>query len=101
VHVAIARLSVLISHSHSLKEKRAAVRKIKDRVKAKYDVKVSEVDGLDTWQRAVLGFAVVSNDGEYAQHEVERVIRFVEQLGLGQVIGDERDVIQFGGEWAS
>ena len=101
VHVAIARLSVLIPHSHSLKEKRAAVRKIKDRVKAKYDIKVAEVDGLDTWQRAVLGFAVVSNDGAYAQQEVERVIRFVEGLGLGQLIADDRDMIQFGGKWAS
>lgn len=90
-----------MSYSHSLKEKRAAVRKIKDKVKAKYDVKLAEVDGLDTWQRAVLGFAVVSNDGAYAQQEVERVIRYVEGLGVGQVIDDQRDVIRFGGEWAT
>jgi hypothetical protein len=94
--VAVARLSLLIPHSHSLKEKRAVVRKIKDRVKAKYDVRMAEVDGLDTWQRAVFGFAVVSNDREYAENELERVIRYVDNLALGQVIGDDREVLQYG-----
>jgi uncharacterized protein YlxP (DUF503 family) len=101
VIVAIARLSLLIPHSHSLKEKRAVVRRIKDRVKAKYDVKVAEVDGLDTWQRVVVGFAVVSNDRGYAEQEVERVIRFVDNLGLGQVVGDDRDVLRYGEEGVS
>ena len=87
-----------MSFSHSLKEKRAAVRKIKDKVKAKYDVKVAEVDGLDTWQRAVLGFAVVSNDRVYAETEIERVIRFVDDMGLGQVISDDRDVLSYGAQ---
>ena len=88
--VGALELDILLGDVHSLKQKRSVIRPV-----------LAEVDGLDTWQRAVLGFAVVSNDGAYAQQEVDRVIRYVEGLGVGQVIDDQRDVIRFGGEWAT
>jgi hypothetical protein len=96
VVVAFARVSLLIPHSHSLKEKRAVVRKIKDRVKARHDVRVSEVDGLDTWQRAVLGFAVVSGQESVAERVVDAVLRFVRDLDEAQVVAEHREVLHYG-----
>ena len=79
-----------MSHSHSLKEKRAVVRKIKDRVRHKYSISLSEVGGQQTWQRAVMGFAVVGGDRDYVTQTIGKVAAFVESLGVAQVSGDER-----------
>jgi hypothetical protein len=96
VVVGICRLSLLVSYSHSLKEKRAVVRKIKDRVRHKYSVALSEVGGLDKWQRAVLGYAVVGNDRDHVTRTIGRVSALVESMGIADVTNDEREYLTYG-----
>ena len=43
--VGIARLTLYLPQSHSLKEKRMVLRRVKDRLKAKFNVAVAEVRG--------------------------------------------------------
>lgn len=96
--VALARLSLYIPHSHSLKEKRAVVRKVVDRIQARFKLHVAEVGGQDTWQRAVLGFAVVGSDAQKAVHLADEVLRVMESLAEAQVISIDRDTVRFGDE---
>jgi hypothetical protein len=100
VIVALARLSLYIPHSHSLKEKRAVVRKIVDRIQARFKLHVAEVGGQDTWQRAVLGFAAVGSDGQKVAQLADEVVRAIHSLaeGEGQVLSIDRDTLRFGGE---
>jgi uncharacterized protein YlxP (DUF503 family) len=60
------RLVFLIPHAGSLKDKRAVVRKIIDRARAKFNASVAEVGDLDVHRRAVIGVSVVSNDATHA-----------------------------------
>lgn len=98
--VALARLSLYIPHSHSLKEKRAVVRKIVDRIQARFKLHVAEVGGQDTWQRAVLGFAVVGSDPQVASQVADEVVRAIQSMaeGEGQLLSVDRDTIHFGDE---
>ena len=96
--VALARLSLYIPHSHSLKEKRAVVRKIVDRVQARFKLHVAEVGGQDTWQRAVLGFAVVGSDAQKAGQLADEVVRAIQGLAEADVISVDRDMMRFGDE---
>jgi uncharacterized protein len=100
VIVALARLSLYIPHSHSLKEKRAVVRKIVDRVQARFKLHIAEVGGQDTWQRAVLGFALVGIDGQKLAQLGDDVVRAIEGLAEGELIAVERDTLRFGDEEA-
>ena len=98
--VALARLSLYIPHSHSLKEKRAVVRKVVDRIAARFKMHVAEVGGQDTWQRAVLGFAAVGADPQKVAQIADEVVRAIQGIveGEGQLIAIDRDTIRFGGE---
>ena len=51
----MAKISLVIDQSHSLKEKRMVLRRIKDRVRERLHVSVNEVGEHDIWQRAELG----------------------------------------------
>jgi uncharacterized protein len=97
VIVAVARLALHIPHSHSLKEKRAVVRRVVDRTQARFKVHVAEVEGQDTWQRAVLGFAVVSGDAGHAESLVDEVVRSIEGavVGQGELIAVNRETLRF------
>jgi len=77
VTVGIARLTLYLPTSHSLKEKRMVLRRVKDRCKQKFNVAVAEVEDNDVWQRAVLGLAVVGNERRFVESALDEVIRFV------------------------
>ena len=71
--VAVLTLELLLPESHSLKEKRAVVNSVLDRVKARFNVSAAQIDNDDLWQRATLGFAAISNDGATAQKVLHHV----------------------------
>jgi uncharacterized protein YlxP (DUF503 family) len=96
VVVSVARVALVIPHSHSLKEKRAVIRKLVDRTRARFDVRISEVGGQDTWQRAVLGFAVVSGDRRIAESVTDDVIRAIENQTDGEVVAVDREILNYG-----
>lgn len=76
--VGVLRLTFHIPHARSLKEKRSVVRKFRDRVRAKFDVSIAEVDAQDLHQRAVFGVCVVSSDAPVCDSVLEQVAHAAE-----------------------
>ena len=75
--------------SHSLKEKRAVVKPILEGARRRYLVAAAEVDHHDQWQRAGLGFAVVSGDAGHCSEVLSAVERFVWSFPEVEVLGSE------------
>jgi uncharacterized protein YlxP (DUF503 family) len=75
MYVGIVRITVVIDQSHSLKEKRMVLRRIKDRVRERLGVAINEVGELDRWQRAELGCAVTSGERAKALAILDDVVR--------------------------
>jgi len=76
--VGVLRLTFHIPHARSLKEKRSVVRKFRDRVRARYDVSIAEVDAQDLLQRAVFGVSVVSSDAALCDSVMAQVAHTAE-----------------------
>ena len=91
--VAAAVIEVYVHDSHSLKQKRAVVRAITQRVRNRFGVSIAEVGGQGTWQRAVLGMATVGREGGEARGVLKRVIEFVEGLHLAEVRATDIEII--------
>ncbi|HXG04660.1 MAG TPA: DUF503 domain-containing protein [Candidatus Binatia bacterium] len=70
----------------SLKGKRHVLRGLKEKVRARFDVAVAEVDHHDTWQRATLAVAAVSHDSRHANEVVSKAVDFIEAHVDGRVI---------------
>jgi uncharacterized protein len=94
--VGIARITLFIPGSHSLKEKRMVMRRVKDRVRQKFNVAIAEVEENDVWQRGVLGLALVGNDRRFVEGALDEVVRFVRgQVGGAEVTNVERELQTF------
>jgi uncharacterized protein len=93
VTVGVARLTLFLPGSHSLKEKRMVLRRVKDRVRQKFNVAIAEVEENDVWQRAVVGLALVGNDRRFVDGALDEVVRFVR--GEAEVINSEREIQTF------
>jgi len=94
--VGVCRISLLLEDSQSLKDKRATLRRIKDRVSQRYNVAIAEVGDVDLLQTAQLGFAVVSNERGFTQSMVQKILTFIDDLCLAKVSDDEQDYIDYG-----
>jgi hypothetical protein len=73
VFVGVLTLVFHVPHARSLKDKRAVVRKFRDRVRARFDVAIAEVASQDLLQRAVFGVAVVSAEASVCDSVLEQV----------------------------
>ncbi len=74
MEVGILQVELNISSAQSLKDKRRVVRSVLDRVRASFNVSAAEVDALDKWQRAILGFAAVSNDPTHVRGLLDKLV---------------------------
>ena len=55
MNVGVAKITLRLSGSFSLKDKRRVINSVRDRVRSKFNVAVAEVDQNDVWQVAVIG----------------------------------------------
>lgn len=88
MHVAVARLTLRIAASSSLKDKRMVVRSVTQRVRNRFNAAAAEVDTQDAWRTATLGFSCVSNDPRHAREMIDKIVEFVETERLDAEVED-------------
>ena len=80
VVIALLTLDIHIPHAQSLKDKRMVIRRIKDRLRSKFNVAVSEVDHQDVWQRSELSAVTVGSDDSYVQQTLQFALEEAERV---------------------
>ena len=94
--VCVARLTLQIPESGSLKAKRQVLRRVTERVKARFNVAVAEVEDQDLWQKATLALAVVGNERAHVDEQMEKIIHFVEEMYVAPLISREKEILALG-----
>lgn len=90
--VGVARIVLVIHSSFSLKEKRSVLQKIKHRTINKFNLSIAEVGDNDVINRAEIGIAMVGNDRRYIQSVLDKVITFIDDLFLAEIINSEIEI---------
>ncbi len=85
--VGVLTLEIQIPYSHSLKEKRAVLLKIRDRLRRRFNVAVAELDHQDVWQRATLGVVSISGSQQLLESLFQQVLAESEKI-LGEDVAD-------------
>jgi uncharacterized protein YlxP (DUF503 family) len=78
--IAYCTLELYLPYSHSLKEKRAVLRKLQDRLRARSNFSIAEVGHQDLWQRAQLAAVTVGGDHNYLEKATQRFVREAENI---------------------
>ena len=71
--VGVLTLELHIEDARSLKDKRHVVKSLKDRLRGKFNVSVSEIDFQDLWQRSLVAAVTVSTEQQHAEHVLHSV----------------------------
>jgi uncharacterized protein YlxP (DUF503 family) len=75
--IGILQLELFVGDSMSLKDKRRAIKSLKDRIAHGHNVSIAEVGALDSRRRSVLAVAMVSNDSRYVEGALSKIVDFV------------------------
>jgi len=84
----IAKITVEIEipHAQSLKDRRQAVRSIKEKLRQGFNVSIAELDEGLVWNRATLGIVAISGSTSYLKGQCETLERalhtFSNQVGV-------------------
>ena len=87
--VGVLRLTLYLHENHSLKGKRSVLRRIKARVREKFNVSIAECGDHDLWQRAMIGICQVGTDQPFVDGALREVVRFIGDLYVAD-LGEEQ-----------
>jgi len=72
--IALLTLDVHIPEAHSLKDKRMVVRRLKDRLRSKFNIAVAEVEHQELWRRSQISVVTVGSDDSSVRQTLEHAL---------------------------
>jgi uncharacterized protein YlxP (DUF503 family) len=71
-------IQLYFSESGSLKRKRQFIKRIKDRVRNKFNVSIAEIKDNELWQRTTLGVSTIANDKRFINEILSKVVQLIQ-----------------------
>jgi len=84
--IGILYLEIYFPASHSLKEKRKNLNRLRDRLKKKFNVAYAELDFQNKWQRTKLGVVTLNAKKHIVDKCIFSIIKDVEENTYGELI---------------
>ncbi len=87
--IAVLTLELRIEGASSLKDKRQVVRSVKDKLRARFNIAVAELEETDLWQRATIGVVSISGSRDYLaglMQQVEKEAMRVANNAGGEIV---------------
>ena len=85
--VSLLTIDLMIPWAQSLKDRRSAVRGLKERLRSRFNASVTEVAYQDKWQRATLAVCIVDSDKRQLESMMTQVCQLTEEARDVQVTG--------------
>lgn len=86
-------LTFRLHDCRSLKAKRSVVKSIVNQVRNHFNASVAEVGANDIYQRAQIGFTLAGSDHQVINAKIDKILNFVDDLGLAEMIDSEMEII--------
>ena len=81
--IATLTLDLAIEHAQSLKDRRQAVRSLKEKLGHAFNISIAELDDATAWNRATLGIAAISSSSAYLAGQLREVESAARRLATG------------------
>lgn len=88
--IGLLTLDIHLPYSHSLKEKRKRMLRVKDRLKNKYNVAFAELDFQDKWQRTRIGIVTLNSQKKIIEQMFQKITLEFQELIDGEILS--RDI---------
>ena len=91
--IGVGKITWRLHGCRSLKAKRVIVKAIISRLRNKFNIAAAEVAANDIHQKALIGFAIVGNDPKLVNSRMDKILNFVDSLGLAEMLDSDMEII--------
>ena len=93
MEVGILQFTIRLRGCRSLKEKRHVVKSIKDKLRARFNVAVAEVEDHELWQKGTLGVVTCSNDTTRVRSLLDKILMLVRLHPTAELVDHQVDIL--------
>jgi uncharacterized protein YlxP (DUF503 family) len=87
--IGVLTLEIFFPYARSLKDKRRILHGFKERLKARHNVAVAELDYQDKWQRASLGIVTLNSQASVVEDLLARILADARGIEEGEIVHHE------------
>ena len=80
--IASLTLELAIEHAQSLKDRRQAVRSLKNKLRHGFNLSIAELDDAVVWNRATLGIAAISSSTSYLTGQLQQIDQAAHRIAV-------------------
>jgi uncharacterized protein len=91
--IGFGTVTLRMADCHSLKEKRKIIKSIISRSQNNFNASIAEISLNDMHQQAMIGFAVVGNDRSFVNSSIDKLVEFIENLQLADIIDSSLEIM--------
>ena len=94
--VGVMQIEIYMHSNRSLKDKRRIIKSLIEKVKSKFqNLSVSEVGSNNLWKKSEIAVAIVSNDIQLIQSNLDRVLSYIQDSVSCEIVSSNIEVINF------
>jgi len=84
--VGLCVVELFLPGSRSLKDKRILIKGIKDRLRARFNLSLAEVDFQNLWQRAKIGMVSIASSRDVLHTTLNKALQIIENTTQCEII---------------
>ncbi|MGE3174800.1 MAG: DUF503 domain-containing protein [Planctomycetota bacterium] len=92
LHIGVLQFSLEIPYAESLKDKRSAIKALKDRLRRSFNVSISEIDDLDQCTVATLGAVVAGSDVPHLNSTMDHLLNALQDWRDGTLSDHQLEI---------
>lgn len=93
LYVGVLQFTLEIPYAESLKDKRNAIKALKDRLRRSFNVSIAEIDDLDSATVATLGAVVAGSDTQILNSTMDHLINELTEWRDGTLVDHQLEII--------
>ncbi len=87
------KVSFLVVNSNSLKAKRRILLSLRDLLRRKFNISLSEIGCQDKWQRSVFAIACLGTNRSFVDRAVAKIVDFIRDFNGIELLDYEVEMI--------
>jgi uncharacterized protein YlxP (DUF503 family) len=93
LHIGVLQFSLEIPYAETLKDKRNAIKALKDRLRRSFNVSIAEIEDLDLVNVATLGAIVAGSDTAHLNSTMDHLLNELQEWRDGTLTDHQLEII--------